>query len=457
MSLRLAPFALALFAWAPLIAHAQPTQEALSAKAQAPEPSPRVLTLAEAIRTARAHQPQLVQAHAGTMAALARADESRAAYLPQLTGTAIYERETTNFVPHPGFTTSNLVKPPPGNFSTVNLYQFQAVLSQLIYDFGYTWNQWRAAQATARSQDETEKYTRVQITLGAQTAFFGARAARDLVGVARDTLENQNAHLRQTQGFVRAGTHPEIDLAQQKTNVANAEVQLINATNTYETTKAQLNQAMGVEGPTDYDVSSDTLPPVEGEAQTLDPLLSEALKRRPDFASLAEQARSKELTIRATRGTYLPSLGFSTGFADQGLQLDDTGWNWNAQVTLTWNMFQGGLTHAQVQEARANLDAARAQMSQLQQQIRVDVIQAQLAVRANKEALLAAAQALVNAKEQLRLAEGRYRTGVGNSVELSDAQVAVTNAAAQRVQAEYNLATSRAQLIRALGREIPDV
>jgi outer membrane protein len=74
-------------------------------------------------------------------------------------------------------------------------------------------------------------------------------------------------------------------------------------------------------------------------------------------------------------------------------------------------------------------------------------------VRAGKAALSAAGEALVNAREQLRLAEGRYQAGAGSAIELADAQVALTTAAAQRVQADYNLAASRAQLLRALGRE----
>ena len=56
------------------------------------------------------------------------------------------------------------------------------------------------------------------------------------------------------------------------------------------------------------------------------------------------------------------------------------------------------------------------------------------------------------AQQRLELAEGRYRTGVGSAIELGDAQIAVTNAAAQVVQADYRLSTARAQLLRALGR-----
>ncbi len=423
--------------------------------AQAPAAGPRVLTLAEALRSARARQPQLVQAQAGSRAAEARSDEARSGLLPQLTGTASYSRETANFAPRPGLTTT--AGRPSSSFDTVNFYSFGGTLSQLIYDFGQTSGKWRAAKASAAAQRDTEHATLNQVTLGVETAFFTARAAKDLVGVARDNLTNQDAHLRQIEGFVRAGTRPDIDLAQARTDRANAAVQLINAQNTYETTKAQLNQAMGVEAATDYEVASDTLPTVEGEEQPLEALLQEALDHRPDYASLQQQARSQELTLRAVKGGYGPSLGVSTGISDVGQALDSTVWNWNATVTLSWNLFQGGLTRAQSQEAQANLDSAHAQIDGLRQQVRVDVVQAQLAVRANKEALVATGEALVNARERLRLAEGRYRAGVGSVIELGDAQVALTTAAAQRVQAEYNLASSRAQLVRALGREVPNV
>jgi outer membrane protein len=66
---------------------------------------------------------------------------------------------------------------------------------------------------------------------------------------------------------------------------------------------------------------------------------------------------------------------------------------------------------------------------------------------------VAVEDAFINARLQLRLAEGRYETGTGSVIELTDAQTALTSAAGQRVLADYNLAVARAQLTRALGRE----
>ena len=83
----------------------------------------------------------------------------------------------------------------------------------------------------------------------------------------------------------------------------------------------------------------------------------------------------------------------------------------------------------------------------------MDVNAALLAVRAAKASQSATSEALENARLQLKLAEQRYQVGVGSSIELTDAQVALTQAAAQAVQATDNLSTARAQLVRALGRQ----
>ena len=115
-------------------------------------------------------------------------------------------------------------------------------------------------------------------------------------------------------------------------------------------------------------------------------------------------------------------------------------------------LFQGWLTKAQVREAEWNLQGLQAQVDELRLQVRLDVEQSRLGVKAAKAALEASQEVLVNAKERLRLAEGRYETGVGSIIELGDAQVALTSAAQQTVQAEFRLASARAQLQRAIGR-----
>jgi len=424
----------------------------------------RVLTLDEALRTARTNHPQLQVAHAQSEVADARAYESRAALLPQVNGTASYQR-TTNNAPTGnsapistavGTGTSTSIGTTTGsthsNFDTSNVYRLGVTANQLIYDFGQTTGRWNAAKTNAHAQFGSEARTVQQVAFNLRAAYYNAAATHALVKVAQDALANQEAHLVQAQGFVGAGTQPEIALAQALTNRATARVQLITAQNGYDVARAQLNQAMGVEGPIDYQIETPIVEPLEGEDKGTEELLPTAIKARPDLQALADQVQAQQLTIGATRAGYYPAFGASTALTDAGPAVDNLAWNWYAMLSLTWPIFGGGITDQQVREARATASVLRGQYEIQRQQIRLDLEQARLAVRSAKASEEATHEAAVNARELLRLAEGRYQAGVGNMIELGDSQVAMTTAAAQEVQAHFNLATARAQLLLALGQ-----
>jgi outer membrane protein len=406
-----------------------------------------VVTLDDALQTARERQPQLRQARANTQAAGARARESLAPLLPQLNATAGYQRTTAHGIERPGFVT---VTDQPGTF---NSFSDSINLSQLIFDFGAGPNRWNAAKAQADAQAATERATALQVDFTVRSAYFDARANRALLQVARDNLANVQKHLLQTEGFVQAGTHAEIDLVQARTDTANARVQVINADNTYQTSKLNLNAAMGVQGPTDYEIADTTLGSVPGEDSALDALLDEANRARPEVQSLEDQIRAAQLTVRSIEGQYGPSLAATVGLTQGGPAVDRLGWNAAVGLSLSWNIFQGGLTKAQVGEAEANVTAAVAQLDLQRQQVRSDVDGARLAIRAAKETIGASQEALFNAKERLRLAEQRYEVGVGSAIELGDAQLALAQGAPLVVQAVDRLAPARPPGWRALGRQ----
>jgi outer membrane protein len=410
---------------------------------------PAQLSLDEALRVGRANQPLLRQAHALTAAADARVDEARAALLPQVTANLAYTRSTGNFVPQAGSGTNAALGT---SWDTFNFFRNGITASQLLWDFGQAWQRRKAAGASADAQADTEASTRLTTDLTIRSAFFTARAARDAVAVARETLGNQTKHVEQIQAFTEVGTRPEIDLLQAKTDQANAEVQLINAENDYATARALLNQAMGVEAPATYEVVGQPTEPIPGEAGALDPLVDEAIRARPDLAAVGAQLRAQELTNKATVARYYPTLAAATGLTYNGPDTGRLVWNWSGGLTVSWAILEGGLVRATEREGAAAGDAVRAQVDILRQQVRVDVDAARLAIAAGKAALSAAERSLTNAKARLDLAEVRYRTGVGNGIELSDAQLAATNAAFLKLQATLKLDTARAQLARALGR-----
>ena len=416
----------------------------------ATDPStPPVLTLSQAVDTALRRQPSVRQARATTDAAEGRTEQARAAYLPQLNGNASYLRTTSNFAPRPG--SNPTLQPGRRSWATYDFFNFGVTANQLIYDFGQTGGRWRAAEANHEAAQAQEQSTEQQVVFGVRRAYYQALAQGDLVRVARENLDNQEKHLKQTEGLVKVGMRPDIDLARVRTDLANARLGLITAENGVELAKALLAQAMGVQ-PAPFTLQMEEVAAVAGEDGPAAPLVDAALAARPEVASLQRARRAQEASITALRGAYGPSLSATANASEAGTGLDKLVPNWAVGAVLTWPFLQGGLTRGQLHEAHANLANIDAQVDALRLQVGIDVHQAQLAVRGAKAGGVAAEEAVVNAREQLRLAEGRYAGGLGNAIELSDAQVAFTDAAAQAVQARYNLATARAQLATALGK-----
>lgn len=449
-----AVFALLLSAIVPGAALAQssgPDAGTAPAAPGAPSDAPRLLHLNEAVEAAIQNQPQLLQARANASAAEGRVIEARAPLLPQVTPQASWTRSyralTSTSTGGVGTNTSAQCLS-----STCNTWRLGVAGSQTIFDPS-TWANWESQQRAADSLNATATATLNNVILNVRTYYFQARATRDLVAVADQTLKNQITHGQQVEGFVRVGTRPEIDLALARLNVANAKVQLITAQNADHIAKAQLNQAMGLPQGTDYQVAGDELAPVDVEDRPLTFLVDQALAYRPEIASFEYARQASGKALDSARWGWSPTLSFTGSFFEAGPELNRLQDSWAFGFTLTWNLIQGGLTVGRVRETEQNLISATAALTGEQLQVRFDVEQAEATLQGNKETVVAAKDAVDNAKEQLRLAEGRYQAGVGTIIELSDAQVQLTQAAAQLVQAQYNLSTARARLLAALGRQ----
>jgi outer membrane protein len=365
--------------------------------------------------------------------------------LPQVAGTVSYARGTYN-----GRT--NLDGSLEVTANTRDNFSAGLRVTQLIWDFGQVWNQKEAAKENAHVQEQNQHVTELEITYNVRSAFLTAGANKALVDVARATLGNQERHRAQIQGFVEVGTRPPIDLAQARTDVANAKLALIRAENNYASAKAELSRSMGTPQRNDFEVSS-ALPGAEdSETASLEALVGVAEHQRPEFAAMRAQLNAQQATLRSIRGQYGPALNATASGDYSGFDMSKLAPNFSLGVALNWPIFQGGLTNSRMEEGHAIVRQLEAQLDTLRQDLRVALTQAELSIGAAQAALVAADELVELAKERLTLAEGRYQTGVGNTIELGDAELALRDAQTQRVSAQYDLATARTILHRTLGR-----
>lgn len=421
------------------------------ASAAPPEPG-TPFTLEQALEVARARHPRLRGASSVVDASAAQEDLTFSPFLPQLGFTLGYQRTTGNVAPRPGQTFGAVPDP---TFDGFNYYSASLTLNQLIWDFGQTLHRWEAAQSTVGAARASLRAVRLEVEFGVRVAYVNTLAARALVTVAEENLASEQRHLKQVQAFVAAEARPAVELAKSRALVAAADAQLIAARGGYDGALSQLRLAMGVSvlpGGDPAELPSITHGSEEGD---LEALVARAVRARPELEALALQEEAQRRLADAARGAYWPTFGLTLAVTDAGTELTNLGWNMSAGIGLTWNFYQGGLTSAQVRQAEAVLEGLAANVEAAVHGIRAEIAQILIDLRTARGQLAASEEALAQAREQVRLAEGRYTARVGSVIELADAETARANAATNVVVVRFRMALARVRLIRALGEGAP--
>ncbi|MCC6623232.1 MAG: TolC family protein [Deltaproteobacteria bacterium] len=403
----------------------------------APAPQAAGMTLAEAVRVALANHPDLAVANAQTAIAQARIEQTKAPLRPTLDGTATAGAQGTE---------------PPDFFDPAVSARVSVSLGWLVTDFGRTQARQRQARLGIDSADVGVALTQQALVELVEVTWFEALARDQLITVVEASVAAEERHLGEAERLVKVGVKPSFDVAQAKTQLALARTQLARAKGDARLARARLAQAMGAEAATIDGPLAGGWPAAEpGEDEAVTTLLAEAVGQRPDARAADLSVRATELAIATAEHGLNPTL--SVG-AELGAQATEAGLGagWGASVTLRWPILDGGLTDAQVDEARAERVAADKDKLALILRIRTEIAAAQEAIRSARAQREAAVASRAIAEEALRLAEARYAQGLSSGIELADALANVVLTGADSVSAEWSLASARASLRASLGR-----
>jgi len=182
------------------------------------------------------------------------------------------------------------------------------------------------------------------------------------------------------------------------------------------------------------------------------------LRNRPDREALKARVASSEARVRAFRAERYPQARFSAGYEvlDPNLRYfpPAEGWHddWDASLSLSLRVFDGGRASASVAQAEARTEAAHQELEGLDQRIRFDTTRRHLEFKTALAEVDLAEKSLDSAKENRRVASERFRAGVIPSSELLDAETALLRAGLQRTASLTRERLALARLQRAVGR-----
>jgi outer membrane protein len=402
-------------------------------------------TLEECVAIAIERQPTLGAAEANVEAGRQRVRQEIAGYLPQISGSASANRNMTSAAQKTGL-------PGTGTSQQYSYYAAGFSLSQVLFDFGRNLDAIQSAQALRDSLAADADTQRETIIRDVKQAYFDLLAARRLRDVAEETLRSNQRQLDLARGRYDVGFATKLDVTRSEVLVANTELDLLTARNAVLVAEQTLRHAMGLTEPLDFDLV-DVLEatPVEIPEQRA---LAIALEHRPELVSIRAQIRAADETASARWKEHLPDVtgGAKYNWSGSTSPLKSS-WNYGALVNVP--LFSGGLIDARVGEARANALSLGFQEQSLKQDVALEVRRATLDLARAREAITVSERAREQARENLELAEGRYQAGVGNVIELTDAQAQRASAEAEYVRSLYGFHTAVAELERAIGQELP--
>jgi outer membrane protein TolC len=420
---------------------------ALNAGAEEVIKKGELVTLERAIEIAIKKHPNISAAQGGIAASASRVRQAESPYYPQIDMTAGYARIKSATSSSLAFASDSISTGNSGS-SSFDQYSGSVTLRQNIYDFGKT-----KAQVDIQgfnleaSKDDLGGVTDLIVFSVKQSYFEVLRAKRNR-DIAEDTVNQYIKHLDQAKGFYEVGTKPKFDVTKAEVDLSNAKLSLIRAANSRKVAVVALNNAMGAPDAPEY-ILEDNLH-FQKYPMAFEEALDKAYKNRPDVKSLAAKRAAAEKSVGLAQKGYYPFITGNASYSRSGekFPLNE---GWSAGATLSFPIFSGFLTKNQIEEAKANLSVIKANEDSLRQNILFEIQQDYLSLNEAEERIATAELAVRQATENFEIANGRYAAGVGNPIEVTDAEVLLANARAAHIQALYDYKVARAAIEKATG------
>ena len=179
-------------------------------------------------------------------------------------------------------------------------------------------------------------------------------------------------------------------------------------------------------------------------------LIEEARQRRPDLQAAAAQVKASEASADAARAATKPSISLTASTNQEnsaGINSHDS----SVGLSVSVPIFSGYAPTYRIRAAEAQVEAQKARLEGLRLKVALDVWTAYQNLTTATQSLRSTDDLFGSAEQSERVALGRYKAGVGNILDVLNAQSALASARQQRIQSTFNWNVSRATLAQAMG------
>ena len=413
----------------------------------------KTLTLKDSINTAimnnrpiQMQEEQVDYARAGIMYA-------KSAFLPQVG--AGYSYTLNDAVPTLGGTQPGARKDPGVYYGFKNNNLLTLSAKESIYNGGADIANLKQSRLTLKVQEETLRAAKLDVEFETRRLFYGLLLAYETFRIAKELVDQAEAHYEHTKAMFDQGTASKFDVLQSKVQISRLMPQLINAQNAIDLIMAdfkkllviRMSEPIAIDGKLDYKLIE----------ITEDAFLREAYSRNPQMILKLLGIDINRWAIEYAKAGWLPQISASANYTFQSdsasVMINPRYSLWNVGMQASISLFDGFATKAKVDQAKAQYNQARLAKEDVADQIAVDIKQACLNLKESKTVIDSQKDSIVEATEALRLANVRFDNGVGINLDVLDAQTSLAQVEQNLAQGIYDYLMAKAQVNRVMGRQ----
>ena len=382
--------------------------------------------------------------------AQARSAETRAALLPDLSGSVGLQNQRRNLEalglqvqsPIPGVVIPRSVGP----FST---FDARAFVSQKILDLAAI-RRFQASRTAVRVAHAEDESTRDQVSQQVGRAYLAGMRAEASLETARANLALAEGLLRLAVNQKAAGTGTGIEVTRARVQLAHERQRVLASGNERERTHLELLKLLGFKLDTELELT-DALAYLPAPTMEVTEALATAMESRAEWKAQQKREHQASLNYSATKLERLPSLVGFLDYGSIGVRLDRLLPTHTLGVALQVPVFDGGRREARRAESLSQLRQERIRTHDLREQIELEIRVALDSLRSTEQQVEAAQEGRQLAENELAQARRRYQAGVTSSLEVTDAQTRLVRAREDHINALFNHNLARIDLGAAMG------
>ncbi|HTY37895.1 MAG TPA: TolC family protein [Bacteroidota bacterium] len=288
-------------------------------------------------------------------------------------------------------------------------------------------------------------------------AYYGALLAQEALGMMRSSMQNAEDNLKNVRLMTKQGLVSEYDELRASVGVENIRPVVIQSETNFNLALDNLRNTIGLTNKSDL-VLTDSLVLENVDEEILRRAETLVLELNPGLSAVKRQIELNNAAVNAERSNYLPTIAAFGQYQYQAAKNEFT-FSTNdfykgstVGLSLSLNLFQGFQTYARVEQAQLERRKSEEQQVSLERTLQTGLHSVLGNLQQARKRVDAQGKTVEMAERGYKIVTTRFLSNAATQLEVNDAQLALTQARVNRVQAIYDYLIASADLDQLIGR-----